>query len=291
MAPSTDAPERIEVSADGLTFSALAWGGPEAPLALLLHGYPDTAWTWRHLGPYLARDGWRVVAPFTRGYGPTTVPRRGDYRVARLAEDVLALAGAFGADDRAVLVGHDWGALTVLRIAETHPGRFARLVSLAVPPPIVVLRPFGRWSQRGLGLRQLRLSWYALFNTLPGAHRALDRLIPHLWRTWSPGYDASTDLAHLWDSLDTVDRRRAALLYYRHNFVYAAKPLFLGSPTAPVLQLLGRQDGCVQAALVEASPGDLPVGSEWEVLEGCGHFMHLERPDDVNRRVADWLAP
>src|SRR5262249_26351636 len=61
------APEHLSVSASGLRFGALAWGDPGAPLALLVHGYPDSAWTWRHIGPYLAERSWRAVAPFSRG--------------------------------------------------------------------------------------------------------------------------------------------------------------------------------------------------------------------------------
>jgi hypothetical protein len=65
------APAHLSVSASGVRFGALAWGDPGAPLALLVHGYPDTAWTWRHVRPHLAERGWRAVAPFTRGYAPT----------------------------------------------------------------------------------------------------------------------------------------------------------------------------------------------------------------------------
>lgn len=285
-------PETIQVAANGVQFTALAWGDAGAPLALLLHGYPDTAWTWRHLGPHLADRGWRAVAPFARGYGPTSLAPDGDYTAAALAQDALALADALGGDERAVLIGHDWGAVTVWRIAETAPDRFARLVSLAVPPAIVVLRPFlemrTRWRE---ALEQARLSWYAAFNAAPGAHRALDRLIPHLWRTWSPGHDPSTDLARLWASLDTSARRKAALQYYRQNFLFAFKPLFFGHPTAPVLHLHGRDDGCAGAGLVEAGPDAFPPGSQWEILEDCGHFLHLERPDAVHSRLDRWLTP
>ena len=63
--------EQLRIDANGLTFAALAWGEPDATLALLVHGYPDTAHTWRHLGPELAEMGYRAVAPFTRGYAPT----------------------------------------------------------------------------------------------------------------------------------------------------------------------------------------------------------------------------
>lgn len=282
-------PEQISIVTPDLTFGALAWGDPEGPLALLLHGYPDTAWTWRHLGPYLADRGWRAVAPFTRGYAPSDLAPDDDYSAAALAADAVAIADALGAGDDAVLIGHDWGAVTVWRVAEVAPDRFARLVSLAVPPAGAVLRPFGHWSQRRLALRQAGLSWYALFNTLPGAERSLDRLIPYLWRRWSPGYDATDDLAHLWRSLDVPARRQASLLYYRANFVKGAKALFLGKPTVPVLHLHGVHDGCVQADLVGHAPDLFPDGSRTEVLEDCGHFLQLERPDAVHERIDSWL--
>jgi pimeloyl-ACP methyl ester carboxylesterase len=88
------APEQLSVSASGLRFGALAWGDPDAPLALLVHGYPDTAWTWRHLGPYPAERGWRAVAPFTRGYGPTDLAPDDSYLIADQAADLLALSNA-----------------------------------------------------------------------------------------------------------------------------------------------------------------------------------------------------
>src|SRR3954469_17839594 len=82
----------------------------EGPLALCLHGFPDSAWTWRHLLPELAGAGYRAVAPFMRGYDPTEVPDDGRYFVGDLVRDVSELYGSLGGDDRAVLIGHDWGA-------------------------------------------------------------------------------------------------------------------------------------------------------------------------------------
>ena len=76
-----------------------------------LHGFPDTAWTWRHLGPHLAARGHRVVAPFLRGYAPSGAADRRRYHVGALMADAVALHDALGGDDRAVLVGHDWGAI------------------------------------------------------------------------------------------------------------------------------------------------------------------------------------
>src|SRR3954469_25253216 len=97
------------VRANGLDFAYLEAG--EGPLALCLHGFPDSAWTWRHLLPELADAGFRAVAPFMRGYAPTAVPADGRYQTAALGLDACALHEALGGDADAVIVGHDWGAM------------------------------------------------------------------------------------------------------------------------------------------------------------------------------------
>src|SRR3954468_21252852 len=97
------------VTANGVDFSYLTWGPADGPLALCLHGFPDSAHTWRLLGPALADAGFRVVAPFMRGYAPTTGPADGRYQTGMLASDAIELHAALGGDERAVLIGHDWG--------------------------------------------------------------------------------------------------------------------------------------------------------------------------------------
>ena len=96
------------VEANGVTFHCLTAGS--GPLALCLHGFPDTPHSWRHLMVDLARAGYRAVAPFQRGYAPTTVPADGRYQSGVLSVDANALHEALGGDGSAVLIGHDWGA-------------------------------------------------------------------------------------------------------------------------------------------------------------------------------------
>src|SRR5213080_3045646 len=113
--------EQTTVSAGGLEFGVLTCEdgsapplapGSRRPLALCLHGFPDSAQTWRHLLPELAAAGFRAVAPWTRGYAPTDVPAGSDYDIGTLAADVNTLHDALAGDEDAVLVGHDWGAIT-----------------------------------------------------------------------------------------------------------------------------------------------------------------------------------
>src|SRR4051812_50195551 len=101
-------------------------GPADGPLALCLHGFPDSAWGWRHLLPALAGAGYHAVAPFMRGYAPTAVPADQCYFTGALALDAIALHGALGGDDRAVLIGHDWGATATYRAAAHKPQLWRR---------------------------------------------------------------------------------------------------------------------------------------------------------------------
>jgi pimeloyl-ACP methyl ester carboxylesterase len=98
------------VTAGGLEFGYLSDGPEDGPLALLLHGLPDSPHTWRHLLPELAERGYHAVAPFMRGYAPTAIPADGAYQTGALAADANALHEALGGGPDAVLIGHDWGA-------------------------------------------------------------------------------------------------------------------------------------------------------------------------------------
>jgi len=284
------APEQLAIETPGLTFGALAWGDPDAPLALLIHGYPDTAWTWRHLGPSLAEQGWRAVAPFTRGYAPTDLAPNDRYLIADLVDDVLALHTALGGDDRAVLIGHDWGAVATWAVTAAEPTRFARYVALSVPPPGALLKPWTAVRTLGVAARQARMSWYFVYHQLPGAPRGLDRVIPKLWRDWSPGYDAREDLGHVFDALRGPGRRRAVVRYYRNNLQRGLKATFTIKPGAPGLYLHGERDGCMQAVLGELYPEVLAPGSRFERVSDAGHFLHLEQPQRVNDLIGSWVA-
>lgn len=200
---------RVEVN--GLDLAYLSQG--EGPLALLLHGFPDSAWTWRHLMGDLAVAGYRAVAPFLRGYAPSAVPDDGLYQPGAIAADAIALHDALGGGADAVLVGHDWGAMAAYSAAAHAPDRWRRVVTMAVPPPATVAGAFFSYDQ-------LQRSWYMFFFQSPLADVAVPAddlaFLDRLWADWSPGYrDAGEDLAHVKDCLRDPANLTAALGYYR----------------------------------------------------------------------------
>lgn len=282
------------VRANGLEVAYLA-AGDEGPLALCLHGFPDTAHGWRHLLPALADAGYRAVAPFQRGYAPTSVPADGLYQTGALARDAVALHDALGGDHDAVLVGHDWGALAAYGAASVAPDRWRRVVTAAVPP-------MGATGQGFLTYRQLKRSWYMFFFQLPFADAvvALDdqAFVAGLWADWSPGHDATDDLAHVRDALGDPANLAAALGYYRAQWgsgptdpgLQPEQDAVMVAPPQPSLYLHGADDGCISVEWVDAVAPLLAPGSRVEVIDGAGHFLFHEQPERVNALVLDFLG-
>ena len=281
-------------TANDVRFAYLEEG--DGPLALCLHGFPDSAWTWRHLLPALADSGFRAVAPFLRGYAPTEVPADGRYQTGVLGLDACALHDALGGDGDAVIIGHDWGAMATYVAANHEPDRWRRVVTMAVPPAGAVAGSFFSYAQ-------LHRSWYMFFFQHPLSDMAvpMDDLafIDGLWADWSPGYDASEDLPRVKDCLRDEANLQAALGYYRATLsgvgVDPALDEVQGKgalPTAqPTLYLHGRTDGCMGLEVAEAGTAFLTSpGSRMEVVDDAGHFLHVERPDHVNGLVVDFVT-
>ena len=267
------------------------------PLALCLHGFPDSPHTWRHLLPALAAAGYRAVAPFTRGYAPTSVPASGVYQTAALARDANALHDALGGDEHAVIIGHDWGAPSACGAAIDAPQRWHRVVSMAVPPGPALGAAFVG------NLAQIQRSWYMFFFQ----HGLSNFVVPAndfafidmLWSQWSPGYDAREDLAHVKQALREPDHLQAALGYYRATLGDGKRDPELAElqrrmgaeyPAQPLLYLHGDDDGCVGREVAEAARAMSPANVRYEFVAKAGHFMQLEQPTRVNELIVGFVA-
>lgn len=285
---------RVEVN--GVDFAYLTSG--EGPLALCLHGFPDSANTWRHLGPRLVDAGYRVVAPFLRGYAPTAVPADGRYQIAMLALDAVGFHNALDGDGEAVIIGHDWGATTAYTAAVHAPERWRKVVGLAVPPGPAL------GVALTTNLAQVKRSWYMFFFQHPLADLVvpMDDLgfVDGLWETWSPGYtDSSDDRRWVKESLGSPENLAAALGYYRATLqpdlqvpeLAAEEAAVASTPPQPHLYLHGVDDGCMGVELAERAEAYLTVeGSRVELVPGTGHFLHLEAPEVVNRHIVEFLT-
>jgi pimeloyl-ACP methyl ester carboxylesterase len=263
---------------------------------ILVHGFPDCLRTFDAQLEALAGAGYRAIAPALRGYAPSALPADGDYHLATVAADFVALLDALRVP-RAHLVGHDWGAVTGWLAVAASPARFASFTSLAIPP----LGGMGRALLRYPG--QLRKSWYIGFFQLRGlADRAVARddyaFVERLWRDWSPGWTAPTDVM---ENVKATFRQpgvaRAALGYYRALFDVAspqtrrATALVRRPIDVPVLAMHGRDDGCMDSRLPGAALHEPQFrrGVRLVTVDGAGHFLHLERPRAVGDEIIAFL--
>lgn len=282
------------VRANGLTFHYLEAG--TGPLVLALHGFPDIPRTYRHQMQLLAAQGYRVVAPFMRGYAPTDAPAGASYQSAALVQDALALVDALSPNAPVVLMGHDWGAAAAHGAAAIAPEKIAKLVTIAVPHGGSLGRAFVANPE------QQRRSWYMFFFQMPYAEAAVAHddfaFIERLWSDWSPGWALPRQEL---DAIKATFRRpgvvRAALNYYRHTFgAGPAAPGLdeiarrMGGPIrVRTLYLHGARDGCIGAELTADMDASYVGGFEKHILDGAGHFVHQEKPDEVNRLILEFL--
>jgi pimeloyl-ACP methyl ester carboxylesterase len=281
------------VQANDLEFGALEAG--TGPLALCLHGFPDTAHTWELLLPGLAAAGFHAVAPFMRGYAPTAVPADGAYQVGALAADAIALHEELGGGPDAVLIGHDWGAEAAYAAAAHAPDRWRRVVTLGVPPAAADFALYSDYDQ-------LRRFFYEFMFRDPlgfaeGVVASDDMaFLDRLWRDWSPGFEPGEQLARAKQSLADPACLAAAIGYYRAEGGtdpagrYAAEQQAAGDQNPqPTLYLHGAADGCIGAGLARTAQEFLAPGSRVAIIEDTGHFLHLEKPAEVNTLILDWV--
>jgi epoxide hydrolase 4 len=264
------------------------------PPVILLHGFPETHRSWDLQRAALVAAGHRVITPDLRGYGGSEAPRAG-YDLDTLAGDVVALIDALG-ERRVNLVGHDWGGAIAWHLATHHAQRLERVVILDCPHPAVMARALQR------NRVQRRRSWYMFFFQLP--------VLPELWLGKKDGYNlermfrAGSPGEHAVPralieaqkrALLAPGRLRPALAYYRTAFRRGLPDMVRGARQPfrpidlPVTLIWGEHDSCLGLELID---GTERFATRLSVhrIPNAGHFVHQERPDEVNRLLIGALG-
>lgn len=261
-------------------------------LVVLLHGFPECWYSWRHQLKALGQH-YRVVAPDMRGYNLSDKPERvEDYRVPRLMDDVTGLIRHFGAREAAV-VGHDWGAAVAWAVAQHFPDYVWKLAALQVPPPAV-------WA-KNLSLRQLLRSWYMFFFQLPRVPEwwmsrddfaGLDKLFGSTAR---PGTFTGDEIEFYKSALKEPGALTASINYYRANLgrFLARRPKgeirTHERVRVPTLFVFGERDFAI---LPETAAGvaDYVHAPYTELrLARANHWVQQEYPSEVNAALLSFL--
>jgi pimeloyl-ACP methyl ester carboxylesterase len=288
------------VTANGIELH-LAEEGEGRPV-VLCHGFPELGYSWRHQLPALAEAGYRAIAPDMRGYGRSSRPEAVEaYDVLCLCDDMVGLLDALG-ERRAVFVGHDWGAALVWQLAVVHPERVEAVVGMSVPflprppaPPLELLR-------QGAG-EDFYIVW---FQQQGVADEALRRDVRRTLATnelWNPAWAERDEEPRIprWMSEDDLNVYVEAfeetgftggLNWYRNmdrNWEITA-PYADRKVEQPALFVAGSRD-----EVLSFMPPELM--DEWVsdlrgkvIIEGAGHWIQQERPDEVNRALLEFLA-
>ncbi|WP_422750013.1 alpha/beta fold hydrolase [Mycobacterium sp. WMMD1722] len=285
------------VETDGVRLRVLEAGDPDGPPVILAHGFPELAYSWRHQIPVLAEAGFHVLAPDQRGYGGSSRPDAvEDYDIHALTGDLVGLLDDAGAR-QGVFIGHDWGAMVVWHTALLHPDRVRAVAGLSVPPiPRARSRPTERWRQK------FGEDFYMLRFQEPG--RADAELAADVSATMSAMFAGPlTGAAELPDWISAAEFEHYVAEFRRTGFTGALNwyrnydrnwettpQLATARVGAPALFIGGTADPIGPTMSVHRAH-EVVAGPYTELMiNGAGHWIQQERPDEVNAALLQFLG-
>ena len=269
-------------------------GGSNDRLVILLHGFPEFWYSWRHQLPVLG-ERYHVVAPDMRGYNLSDKPPRvEDYRIEFLVADVLGLIKHFG-KSQAAIVAHDWGAGVAWAVAQRYPEAVSKLAALQVPMPVA-------WRDN-MTLRQLLRSWYMFFFQLPRvpewwASRNDFARIERMYRETivRPSAFTDEDIAAYKDALRQPGALTSSINYYRANVFRSLLRGGTETPKdadgrirVPTLFIYGEQDIAVIPSTVRDLGRFIDAPYRELRIPDSGHWVQNEAVDEVNGALLEFL--
>jgi pimeloyl-ACP methyl ester carboxylesterase len=252
----------------------------EGPAVLLLHGFPDSSYLWRHQIEALVGAGFRAIAPDLRGFGESERPAAVEaYALRHLLADVSALLDALGLE-RAHVVGHDWGAGVAWIYAAVHPERVERLAVLSVGHPNAGREP---------SIEQREKAWYQLLFQFEGVAEELLRRDD--WRLLRQFLRGAGDVDRYVVDLARPGALTAALNWYRANIPpgWELEPRDLPPVAAPTLGLWSDGDAYLTEEPMRRSGEHVTGGWRYERIDGASHWLQLDRPERVNELLLEFL--
>lgn len=267
----------LQIPVGDLTFDAVAAGPDAGEPVLLLHGFPESSWAWRHVQPALGEAGFHAVAPDQRGYSPGARPLDDEaYAIELLVGDALGLADHLGWDAFHV-VGHDWGGVVAWHLAGRHPERIRSLAAVSTPHPQAFLDAKSAGPQPD-GEDQGAKSSYMDFFRSDGAAEIVVADGGAVFRAAleGTGLDAAS-VDHYVARYDTVDAARGLLNWYR-----GAKPddgTRVGTVTVPTLYAWSDADAVFGRFAAEHTADHVSGPYRFENLDGVSHWVPEEAPD------------
>jgi len=262
---------------------------------VLLHGFPDCAQNYENQINYFSELGYEVFCPFMPGYHPDD-KKLPSYDPTTISLEIINFIQSLNVSP-VTLIGHDWGASTAYGVASMEPSIVNRLITLSVPHGSKLVEAILTDGD------QQRRSWYMFYFQLELADMGVPlndyEFIDRLWREWSPNWPGYKEF-----SMNTIKVLsedgvlNKALAYYRSTFQTTISGPELSKEqmerrdqkiSCPALYLHGKNDGCIGSNLVngmEENFEDLTV----KILDDCGHFLHLEKPKEVNKIILEFLS-
>lgn len=276
------------VSTNGIQLHMVSEGAPSDPLVILLHGFPEFWYGWRHQIPALAAAGYWVWAPDQWGYNDSDKPDGiAAYAVDELAADVVGLIDAAGRDT-AFIVGHDWGAAVAWWVAAQYPERVKRMVIINVPHPTVMQQ------QLRHNLAQLQKSWYVFFFQIPWLPEAIaqfnhwDVPVKALVQSSRPGTFTADDLDIYRNAWSRPGAYSSMVNWYRAAVQSPPAPLSNPRIHVPTLLIWGAQDQFLGKELAQPSI-DLCAEGRLVFIDSATHWVHHEEANRVNVLIDEFL--